>query len=96
MSRHIIAEGFVLIGVLLIFGTLSFRYIEGLSFVDAFYFAGSTVTTLGYGDITPKTDIGKVFSVVYTLIGFGLLFHIMGQLFDIAHQKRRALKKSNS
>ena len=32
-----------------------------------------TLATVGYGDFTPKTDAGKLFTVVYVLIGVGIL-----------------------
>ncbi|MBP1019251.1 ion transporter [Serratia fonticola] len=40
------------------------------TFIDAFYFTCITVTTLGYGDITPVTDITKIIVIVESLVGF--------------------------
>ena len=28
-----------------------------------------TITTVGYGDFTPKTDIGKIFTIIFAIIG---------------------------
>ena len=38
-------------------------------YVDAYYFAITTLTTVGYGDRTPATDGEKVFSIVTELAG---------------------------
>lgn len=57
----------------------SFLYSTGLSpqandgFTDALYLSLMTLTTLGYGDITPTTGILRVLVPVQSLIGFGLL-----------------------
>jgi voltage-gated potassium channel len=37
--------------------------------VDALYFSGVTIATLGYGDITPKNPISKIFCVYEVFSG---------------------------
>ena len=39
----------------------------------AFWWAVATLTTVGYGDIYPVTDLGKVFASVVALVGIGLV-----------------------
>jgi voltage-gated potassium channel len=63
--------------VALILGTLLY-VVEGPEhgFNDiptAMYWAITTITTVGFGDITPKTDIGRVIASVMMLIGWGTL-----------------------
>jgi len=51
---------------------------EGMSLVDAFYFTSVTITTVGYGDVVPKSDAGKVFTVFLLFSGVSIFFyHIM-------------------
>ncbi len=43
------------------------------SIPKAMYWAIVTMTTVGYGDITPHTDIGKVIASLMMLLGWGVL-----------------------
>lgn len=56
----------------LVGGTMCYQWIEGWSAVDALYFCVATLTTVGYGDLTPATDLGKLFTVGYITTGIGL------------------------
>lgn len=47
--------------------------IEGLSLVDSFYFSFITLATIGYGDIAPTTDLGKILTVIYGIAGLGVI-----------------------
>ena len=52
-------------------GTAGFMWSEGLSAIDAAYFAVVTMSTVGYGDISPATEAGKFVSVLFILFGVG-------------------------
>ena len=62
----------LLIALQLVGGAVFYRLTEGWSWVDAFYFCVATLTTAGYGDIAPVTDLGKIFTMVYLVTGIGL------------------------
>ena len=47
--------------------------VEELSLFDTYYFLVTTATTVGYGDVSPKTDLGKLFVTFYMIIGIALL-----------------------
>ncbi len=54
-------------------GTVFYHYVEDLSWVDAYYFCMITLTTVGYGDIAPKTNAGKIFTTFYLIFGIGII-----------------------
>ncbi|ELK00333.1 potassium channel subfamily K member 16 [Pteropus alecto] len=42
------------------------------NFGSSFFFAGTVVTTIGYGNLAPSTEAGQVFCVFYALVGIPL------------------------
>ena len=58
---------------MLALGTLVMHYVEDLTFIDSFYFSVVSLTTVGYGDITPTTSFGKIFVSLYLLVGIGII-----------------------
>jgi voltage-gated potassium channel len=66
-----IRNAFIALGIAIVFGTLGFRLIEGWSFVDSFYVTVQTLTTVGYGDLPPRSVAGRGFAVIVMLIGVG-------------------------
>ena len=63
-------------------GTLFYRLVEDLSWIDGLYFCVITLATVGYGDITPDTTAGKVFTMVYAVVGIGVFVALVS---TVAH-----------
>ena len=57
--------------------------VEGLSLLDTYYFLVATATTVGYGDISPKTGLGKIFVTIYMIIGIALLGLFLGKVTEL-------------
>ncbi|KAM6463909.1 potassium channel subfamily K member 16 [Python bivittatus] len=49
-------------------------------FSNSFFFAGTVVTTIGYGNLAPSTVAGQVFCVFYALFGVPLNLAFLNQL----------------
>lgn len=76
-----------------IVGTFGMMKLENLSFVDGFYFSIIALTTVGFGDITPATDTGKIFVAFYLLVGIAIIAAFINNLLRNALAKR-VIKKS--
>ena len=61
-----------LAGTVVAAGTVFYRLVEDLSWIDSLYFCVITLTTVGYGDISPTTTAGKVFTMAYVVVGIGV------------------------
>lgn len=70
--------------ILLSVGATFYHYVEGFSWLDSFYFCTITLTTIGYGDFSPKTDLGKLFTIPYAIMGIGIL----GAVINTLNQRR--------
>ena len=70
----------LLYGALLLIGTVFYVRTEGWSVLDALYFCVVTLATVGYGDFAPRTSVGKVFTIVYILIGAGVFVVLAAEL----------------
>lgn len=84
----------VLIGLtvsIIVIGTLFYHYIEHFDYVDAFYFSVITLTTVGYGDLHPVTEVGKLFTTLYIVVGIGILMAFIDTLSQrvVANKMRR-------
>ncbi|MCA6501553.1 MAG: ion transporter [Pseudanabaena sp. M135S2SP2A07QC] len=77
---------FTLLAIVFVFSGLVYQ-IEHPSnpkfhtFLDAFYFSIFTMTTVGYSDVMPKSDAGKLTTVIMVLTGIALIPVQLGELF---------------
>ena len=75
----------VLVAVVVAVGMMFYMNVEHWSFINALYFCVVTLGTVGYGDITPATDAGKLFTVIYIIVGLSVIggfFATVGKLID--------------
>lgn len=55
------------------FGALGIHYAENIPFEHSIWWAFVTVTTVGYGDISPETTLGRIIASILMIIGIGLI-----------------------
>ncbi len=65
---------------IIVIGTLFYHYFEHFDYIDAFYFSVITLTTVGYGDLHPVTETGKLFTILYIVVGIGILMAFIDTL----------------
>ena len=74
--------------LLLIGGTFIYHSVEGWSYLDSAYFMVITATTIGYGDIHPVTNLGKIITMAYSLIGIAFMFYIISLISHSIFDKK--------
>ncbi len=67
----------VVAGALVLTGTLFYWRFEDWTIIEALYFCIVTLTTVGYGDLSPTTPGTQIFTIVYILTGFGVLVALL-------------------
>ncbi|MBJ7458575.1 MAG: two pore domain potassium channel family protein [Thermoleophilaceae bacterium] len=67
-------------------GVIFYMIVEGWTFVDALYFSVTTLTTVGFGNPAPSTDLGKLFTVFFVLSGVGMFLAVINAVGKAAVQ----------
>lgn len=84
----------VVAGLYVVGGAAFYHKVEGFSWLDSFYFVVVTLTSVGFGDIVPETDGGKLFTIFYVIIGVTIIIGFTRALLLDRFQKRgRGLTK---
>ncbi|MDP9228975.1 MAG: potassium channel family protein [Actinomycetota bacterium] len=76
----------VVAGALVLTGTIFYWRMEDWTIIESLYFCIVTLTTVGYGDLSPTTEVTRIFTIVYILTGFGVLVAL---LTSVAEQYMR-------
>jgi len=67
----------IVIGLLIVVGTVFYYYFENWSWIDSLFFSVSYITTAGHATMVPLTDVGKLFTSAYLLVGVSLALYIL-------------------
>ena len=82
--------------LLILVGTLVYSVLEGWSLFDSLYATIITITTVGYGDLSPQSQSGRIFAIFFTLVAIGLAGYAISSatavLFE-TQQRNRERKK---
>jgi voltage-gated potassium channel len=73
-------RGFVVLLLIILFGTVGYKLIEGWSFLDCLYMTVTTLSTVGYSEVHPLSQEGRIFSIFFILGGVGALFYTLTDL----------------
>ena len=77
---------------MLVGGTVLFHTLEDFTWIQAFYFSVTTMTTVGYGDLVPTNDFTRLVVAVYILIAVTLYVSLATYL-GVYYLEQREKKK---
>ncbi len=63
---------------MMLIGTVGYMAIEDFTLMDAIYQTGITFTTVGFGEIAPISDIGRIFTITLIIAGFAVFSMAIG------------------
>jgi voltage-gated potassium channel len=78
-SDETFRAGLAVAVMILLSGTVFYRHAEGWSWIDSLYFSVATMSTVGFGDLSPVTDFGKLFTMFYIFVGVGVFVALFAQ-----------------
>ncbi len=59
----------IMLAIWLGIGTVVFHHLEKWTWIQSLYFSTTTLTTIGYGDLHPTTDLSRLVDVFYMITG---------------------------
>jgi len=80
---------------IVIIGFVGLMFIEKLSPLQSLYMLVITLATIGYGDVVPVTDAGKIFTICLVLAGFTVGLYAVGKIsaFFVEGELSKLLKQ---
>lgn len=70
----------VAVFIILIIAFFGYIIIEGFSPLKSLYMMVITFATIGYGDVVPKTDAGRIFTICIIISGFTVGLYAVGKI----------------
>ena len=89
-----------LLGILILVGTIGYMIIDDYTFLEGLYMIVITVSSVGFMEVKPLSDAGRVFTILLIVINIGLFTYfitlISHYLFDLDLVKQYKLIKMNN
>ena len=93
LRRHVLADVALIAAAVWLTSGLLFSIVEGVGVFDGLYWALVTMTTVGYGDITPHTVYGKVIAMLTIISGIAVYTATIslaaGSIVEAAERRRQ-------
>lgn len=81
---HSLRKVLIVFALILLGGTLGYRYIENLPWLDAVYMVIQTVSTVGFNEVKPLSTEGVWFTIALIVSSFGTFAYGAGLLAQLA------------
>ena len=84
---------------MLLLGTVGYQLIEGWNLVDSLYMTSITLTTVGFSEVHPLSDFGKIFTLLIIFFGAGIFTYAISSImsymmsFDFDKRRKEKMKK---
>jgi len=82
-TRHL-RVGVAALVALVVVGTLGFRRLADMTWIDAVYMTVTTLATVGYGEVRPLGPGARVFTTFFILAGVGTTLYTVGAIAEFA------------
>ena len=69
--------------VIVAVGTLGYMLVEGWSFSDALFMAATTITTVGFGEVQPLSERGRLFTILLLIVGLAAVWYALSVLVSL-------------
>ena len=73
----------ILTVLIMLIGTLGYMIIDNFTLMNAIYQTGITFTTVGYGEIQPISDAGRIFTITLIILGFVVFSIAVGIIAEV-------------
>ncbi len=80
-------KGFIGIGLVLVFGTVGYRVIEGWDWLDSFYMTVITISTVGITEVHPLSDTARLFTTALIFVGVGVMAYCLTRVAEFMFQR---------
>lgn len=86
-ARHLTVS-IILAFLILVMGTIGYMVLEGWGFMDALYMTVITISTVGYSEVRPVDEIGRIFTIFIVLTGVGFSLYVAGAVVQFMVEGR--------
>ena len=70
----------------MLFGTIGYMLVDDMSLIDALYQTGITFTTVGFGEMAPISDLGRIFTICLIIFGFLIFSVAIGIIVEVLNR----------
>ena len=77
-------------------GTVFYSLVEGWDPFDAAYFCVTSLATVGYGDLTPVTRLGRLFTMIYIIAGLGVLSAFIAAITRVSVEQMELRRQNHA
>jgi voltage-gated potassium channel len=69
--------------IIILFGTIGYYLFENMPLFDAFYMTLITISTVGFSEIRPLSQVGRIVTIIIIISGISVLTYTLGQVAKI-------------